>query len=103
MLDGTGAEPLRADVGITAGRITEVGDLASSRARERIDGSGCVVSPGFIDIHSHDDFNLPLNPLANGKTLQGVTTVVTGNCGFSPAPVSPGRRDLLREMCSFLD
>ena len=103
LLDGTGAESVRADLGITGGRIAEIGSLGTSRARERIDGSDRVVSPGFIDIHSHDDFNLPLNPRANGKTLQGVTTVVTGNCGFSPAPLLPDTRGLLQEVSSFLD
>ena len=55
LLDGTGAEAVRADVGITGGRIAEVGELSTSQARDRIDGRGQVLSPGFIDIHSHDD------------------------------------------------
>ena len=103
LLDGTGADARRADVGISAGRIAEVGDLDKSQAREHIAAEGRIVCPGFIDIHTHDDFNLPLNPLVSGKTLQGVTTVVTGNCGFSPAPVVPERLTLLQEVCSFLD
>lgn len=103
VLDGTGAEAFRADVGISGGRIAQVGKLSRNQARDSISGEGRLVCPGFIDIHTHDDFNLPLNPLAHGKTRQGVTTVVTGNCGFSPAPVVPERLGLLREVCSFLD
>jgi N-acyl-D-amino-acid deacylase len=49
------------------------------------------VAPGFVDVHAHDDFNLPVNPQAAGKILQGVTSEVVGNCGFSPAPILPGR------------
>ncbi len=103
LLDGTGAAAYPADVGIVEGRIAEIGKLAGSRATRTLDASGSHVAPGFIDIHTHDDFNIPLNPLVSGKTRQGVTTVVTGNCGFSPAPVVPARRKLLEEVCSFLD
>ncbi|MFI5401280.1 MAG: amidohydrolase family protein, partial [SAR324 cluster bacterium] len=56
-----------------------------------------------IDLHAHDDFNLPVNPVQAGKVFQGVTTVVVGNCGFSPAPIVPERRKLAEELWSFLD
>ena len=103
VLDGTGAPAVRADVGVTDGRITEVGALARRRARKRIDAAGRSVAPGFIDSHSHDEFNLPVNPLVPGKTLQGVTTQVTGQCGWSPAPIGPAHRKTFVENASFLD
>jgi N-acyl-D-amino-acid deacylase len=87
VLDGTGAPAVRADLGVAGGRIIEVGRLAGARAARVIRADGRVVSPGFIDMHAHDDFNLPVNPLASEKTRQGVTTLVTGNCGLSPAPL----------------
>lgn len=103
VLDGSGAPAYRADVGIIGDRIAKLGKLAGKQARTTIKAEGRTVCPGFIDIHSHDDYNLPANPLARGKTAQGVTTVVTGNCGFSPAPVVGDKRHLLREAASFLD
>ena len=63
-----------------------------------IDAHGCVVAPGFIDIHTHSDFTLPLNPKAEGKIRQGVTTEVVGNCGFSVAPALPGKVDALERV-----
>ncbi len=59
-----------------------------------------MVAPGFIDIHTHSDFTLPLNPKAEGKIRQGVTTEVVGNCGFSVAPALPGKVDALSEYLS---
>jgi N-acyl-D-amino-acid deacylase len=103
VLDGTGAPAARADVGVRDGRIAQVGDLARERAERRIDAAGRTVAPGFIDSHSHDEFNLPVNPLIPGKTLQGVTTQVTGQCGWSPAPILPGHRKTFVENASFLD
>ena len=94
VIDGSGAPAVRADVAIRAGRIAAVGDLSDETAAQRLDAEGRVVAPGFIDMHAHDDFNLPVNPYAIGKVAQGVTTVVNGNCGLSPAPVSA---DHLRE------
>jgi len=103
VIDGTGSPAFRADVGVRDGRIAEVGDLAGERAGTVVEAEGRVVAPGFIDIHTHSDFNLPVNPMAAGKTEQGVTTEVTGNCGFSPAPMVPGREQLFRENVSFVD
>ena len=103
VLDGTGAEPVRADVAIDNGRIAAVGDLSAEPARNTLDADGRCVAPGFIDIHSHDDFNLPVNPLAPGKIRQGVTTQVTGNCGWSPAPLSSKHRQLFLDNASFFD
>ena len=103
ILDGTGAEGFLADVGISEGLITQVGNLKSEGAAREVDGEGRVLSPGFIDIHSHDDFNLPVNPLAPGKIQQGVTTLVNGNCGMSPAPILPENRTPFLEFVAELD
>jgi N-acyl-D-amino-acid deacylase len=85
--DGTGAPLRRADVGILAGRITEVGDLSAAPARRVVDAAEKMVCPGFIDSHSHSDSYLLLEPSAPSKIYQGVTTEVVGNCGASAAPL----------------
>lgn len=87
VIDGTGAAPVRADVGITDDRITAVGEL-SGRAGRTIDAAGKVVAPGFIDVHAHSDFELLRNSFNPEKVMQGVTTNVIGNCALSPAPVN---------------
>lgn len=85
VVDGTGSEPFRADVAIENDRISDIGSLAQ-RGTQEIDASNLVVAPGFIDVHTHDDFALLSQPNMSFKTLQGVTTVVTGNCGTSSTP-----------------
>src|SRR4030095_14249086 len=97
VIDGTGAPARVADVAIRAGRIVAIeADRADSAGRV-IDAHGSVVAPGFIDIPTHSDFTLPLNPKAEAKIRQGVTTEVVGNCGFSVAPALPGKVESLRE------
>jgi N-acyl-D-amino-acid deacylase len=89
VIDGTGSTRFAADVGVKDGRIVAVASLGSAPARTRIDARGQVVAPGFIDVHTHDDHEL-LSPPSAGvhpKLSQGVTTVVTGNCGISLAPL----------------
>jgi N-acyl-D-amino-acid deacylase len=100
VIDGTGAPARVADVAIRAGRIVAIEADRADSADRVIDAHGCVVAPGFIDIHTHSDFTLPLNPKAEGKIRQGVTTEVVGNCGFSVAPALPGKVDALREYLS---
>ncbi|MCL0089087.1 D-aminoacylase [Dehalococcoidia bacterium] len=98
VVNGSGASPFRADVGIKDGRIKAVGRLdADAPAAEEIDATGLIVAPGFIDVHSHSDFTLLVNPRAESKVRQGVTTEVIGNCGSSAAPVKEERLDLLKE------
>jgi len=75
-------------VAIENGRVVSI-ESGSTRASTVIDARGCLVAPGFIDMHTHSDFTLPVHPTAEAKLLQGVTTDVTGNCGFSPFPVNP--------------
>ena len=97
LVDGTGNSCIYADLGIRRGRIEQIGDLSGCEFRRLIDASSLTICPGFIDIHSHSDFSLITNPKAESHLRQGVTTVVTGNCGFSPFPVQPGKTDLLVE------
>src|SRR5687768_17784238 len=85
VLDGTGAPWFRADVGITGDRITAIGNLAAARARTRIDATGQVVAPGFIDLLGQSEFNLLVDARAASKITQGITTEITGE-GASIAP-----------------
>jgi N-acyl-D-amino-acid deacylase len=97
VIDGTGAPGREADVLVAEGRVVAIEARSPRRAAREIDARGRVVAPGFIDIHTHSDFTLPLNPRAEGKIRQGVTTEVVGNCGFSAAPALPGTAAMLRE------
>ena len=91
ILDGTGGQRFRADVGVSDGRIVAVGDLADADSTRRLDAEGLLVAPGFIDIHSHSDFTLLIDPRAQSSIYQGVTTEVVGNCGHGCAPLTdPG-------------
>jgi len=103
IVDGTGAPRYAADIGIIDATIAAVGDLGDQRARRRIDASGLIVSPGFIDVHSHSDLYLLVNPRAESKIHQGVTTEVIGNCGMSPYPVEPDGVKPLRSAMAYLD
>ncbi len=96
VVDGTGNPWFKADVGIKDGKIVEVGKLASNTADEVIEAKGLIVSPGFIDMHTHSDFPLLINPRAESSVRQGVTTEVIGNCGYSCGPVRDATRDLLK-------
>ena len=82
VLEGSGTPSFPADIGITNGRIIAIGKLSGPSARA-IDAAGMIVSPGFIDIHTHSDYSFHLDPLADSKLRQGVTLEVVGNCGFS--------------------
>jgi N-acyl-D-amino-acid deacylase len=99
LYDGSGMLGTRGDLAIDNDRIAAVGDVSGSAKRE-IDLSGLAVAPGFIDIKTHSDFTLPINPKAESKVRQGVTTEVIGHCGFSVAPVLPGKVELLRDYLS---
>src|SRR5207245_9254812 len=83
------------------GRIVAIHAQAAGDARHRIDATGQIVAPGFIDIHSHSDFTLPVNPKAESKVRQGVTTEVVGNCGFSAAPVLPAGTAMMRDYFAY--
>src|SRR5713226_5914415 len=100
VIDGSGRPGERADVAIASGRIARVGPALAGDAARIIDASGLAVTPGFIDIKTHSDFTLPINPKAESKVRQGVTTEIIGHCGFSVAPALPGKVELLREYLS---
>ena len=87
VLDGSGGEPHTADVAIDAGLICGVGQLSQYIGRKVTEGDGRVLSPGFIDVHTHDDTSVIRTPQMLAKLSQGVTTVIVGNCGISAAPV----------------
>lgn len=91
IVDGTGGEPLLADVAIAGDRIVAIGELSDSEAERVVDARGLILAPGFIDTHTHDDIAVVRKPEMLPKISQGVTTVITGNCGISAAPVQLDR------------
>src|SRR3989441_3807236 len=94
VLDGTGSAWRVADIGIRTGKIARVGRLGRAKCDRVIDASGTYVAPGFIDIHTHSDIGILVEPTAESAVRQGVTTHVIGNCGDSPAPISEEYREL---------
>src|SRR5215470_15973868 len=97
LVDGTGSTPVRADVGIENGLITAVGKLEGT-ARREIDAEGLVVTPGFVDIHTHLDAQIGWDPDCTPVSWHGVTTALLGNCGVTFAPCRPQDKELLAGM-----
>jgi len=93
VIDGTGSIRRRADVGIEGGRIETIGDLANAEAATTIDATGKLVTPGFVDVHTHYDAQVFWDGSVSPSPLHGVTTVLAGNCGFSIAPLSDNAAD----------
>src|SRR5262249_24531175 len=87
VVDGTGAPWVAADVGITGDKIVAIGDLSKAQATKRVDATGLVVAPGFIDVQGQSEFNLLVDSRAASKITQGVTTEITGE-GTSIAPLN---------------
>ena len=94
LIDGTGAERRRADIGIQDGRVVAVGEVPG-HAAQTVDAGGLVVAPGFVDIHTHYDAQVLWDPLLTVSPWHGVTTAMLGNCGFGVAPTRPQHRDLV--------
>jgi N-acyl-D-amino-acid deacylase len=105
VVDGSGAPAFTADVAVKEGRIADLGHLDSAQADQVFDVRGRVVAPGFIDIHSHCDFILPLPDQADFLkhfVAQGITTLVVGNCGYAPAPINPDTAPLMQAYTAFI-
>jgi N-acyl-D-amino-acid deacylase len=100
VIDGNGTPGRRADVAINGSRIAAVGPDLPAPAAKTIDAEGLAVAPGFIDIKTHSDFTMPINPRAESKVRQGVTTEIIGHCGFSVAPCLPQKVQLLKDYLS---
>ena len=102
VIDGTGAPWFMADVRLSGGRIGAVGPKQKIADAAVVEGEGRYLAPGFIDAHCHDDLITLREPARPEKILQGVTTVVVGNCSFSLYPATNGSKDLLRQHFSSL-
>ena len=94
VVDGTGAAPFEADVGISGNRIVEVGRIAG-RGAEEIDARGLIVTPGFVDPHTHYDAQVMWANHITPSSCNGVTTALIGNCGVGFAPCKPDQREML--------
>jgi N-acyl-D-aspartate/D-glutamate deacylase len=98
VIDGTGADAKRADIAVNNGRIARIGDLTADTAAQIIDAKGKVVTPGFVDLHTHLDAQVGWDPLMSSSSYHGVTTAMIGNCGVTFAPCSPNNRRYLAEL-----
>lgn len=87
IIDGTGKDLYLADIGINDGIIVKIGNLNDNKAKKLINADGKSITPGFIDMHSHGDETLLIYPNMESKIMQGITTIVGGQCGLSPAPI----------------
>ena len=98
LVDGSGGDTRRADVAVDGDRITAVGDLRDAEATTEIDATGKLVTPGFVDLHTHLDAQIGWDPMMTSTSWHGVTTVLMGNCGVTFAPVADENRQYLAEL-----
>src|SRR5882672_9850885 len=94
VIDGSGGKPFVADVAVKGGKIVAVGQI-DGRGAEEIAADGRLVTPGFVDIHTHYDGQASWDPMLAPSSWHGVTTIVMGNCGVGFAPVRPDQHDWL--------
>ena len=97
VVDGTGAQRRQADVAVSGDRIAEIGDV-TDRGKREIDAAGKVVTPGFVDIHTHLDAQIAWDPIASSSCYHGITSAVLGNCGVTFAPCKPEDREYLARL-----
>lgn len=97
VIDGSGSRPFKADVGVNDGRISHIEPSISADAKIVLDAKGLVVSPGFVDIHSHSDMSVQFDNKLESMIRQGVTTSVIGNCGSSLAPINENTLDIIQK------
>ena len=102
VIDGSGQPAVKADVAIKDGRVAAIGTISES-AKEVIDAKGLMVSPGFVDPHTHYDAQIMWDPSASPSNLHGVTTVMAGNCGFALAPLNDSDADYTRRMMAVVE
>ena len=95
IVDGSGLPRYRGDIGVRNGKIAEIGRLNGAAAKEALDADGHVVTPGFVDVHTHMDAQIFWDPIGTSSCFQGVTSVVMGNCGFTLAPCRESEADLV--------
>lgn len=98
LVDGTGAAARRADVAVKGDRIVAVEERIDSKGAREIDATGRIVTPGFVDVHTHLDAQLAWDALPTSSCWHGITSAVLGNCGVTFAPVQPGQKEFLAEM-----
>lgn len=98
VIDGTGTAATDTDLAVDDGRISRIGDLADAEASTTIDATGKLVTPGFVDVHTHLDAQVGWDPMMQSSSFHGVTTVLLGNCGVTFAPLSPGNRRYMAEL-----
>ncbi len=98
VVDGTGAEPVAADVAVDGDRIARIGDLSEATAATEIDATGKLVTPGFVDLHTHLDAQVGWDPELRSSSYHGVTTALIGNCGVTFAPAAVHNRRYLAEL-----
>ncbi len=103
IVDGTGGSRRRADIGIVAGRIAAVGVVDATSALDVIDVHDRIVAPGFVDVHSHLDAQVFWDPALTPSSLHGVTSTLSGNCGFTLAPTTTGATDYLVRMLAVVE
>ena len=103
VVDGTNAPWYIADVAVKDGKIAKIGKICKSKATKVIDAKGYVLTPGFIDVHSHSDYGILRYNKNESRILQGITTELAGDCGTSPMPIEPSRKELLEKYVGFIN
>ena len=97
VIDGSNKPQYKSDIGINRNKIEKIGSLENITAKKIIDAKNLIISPGFIDIHTHSDISVINDPYNESKIYQGVTTEVTGNCSYSTFPSGNNNPNTIRE------